>query len=240
MRGELPIFLVAIAVAASSAGAAILGCRTSTTPDPEPAPSAGVAPAEPVPDAPLAPPAPPPSASVSPVEPPPPEDDARSATLAEQREALYRRMAAELDLSEASVAEVRAIMAPSPMMGQGNPTITRHPMTRAKCREIRAAAGLGTASAPRAPCGAKNMVPLFDPAAGETPAEAKVCIDEFEFPDIPCDYPVVYARASQAALLCKAVGKRICDAHEWEGACAGALHKPEVEYAFGKPRPYAT
>jgi formylglycine-generating enzyme required for sulfatase activity len=149
-------------------------------------------------------------------------------------------MAFELDLSDASVAEVRKIIAPSPVMGQGNPTITRHPMKRSECRAIRAAAGLEASSAPRAPCRAKNMVPLFDPAAGETAGDASVCIDEFEFPDIPCEYPVVYARSSQAALLCKAVGKRICDAHEWEGACAGALHKPEVEYAWGKPRPYAT
>lgn len=237
MSGERPIFLAAAAVAVLTA---ISGCRTSTPPDPEPASSGELAPPAPLSSASSVAPAAssasaPPASSA-----PPPVDDMRSATLAEQREALYRRMAAELGLTEASLAEVRSIMEPSPMMGQGNPTITRHPMTRARCREIRAAAGLATPSAPRAPCGAKNMVPLFDPATGETAAEAKVCIDEFEFPDIPCDYPVVYARASQAALLCKAVGKRICDAHEWEGACAGALHKPEVEYAFGKPRPYAT
>ena len=84
------------------------------------------------------------------------------------------------------------------------------------------------------------MVPLYDPGAGETAADARVCIDQFEFPDIPCDYPVVFPTSREAALLCAAVGKRICDAHEWEGACAGALHAPEVEYAFGKPRPYAT
>src|SRR5262249_38927766 len=69
---------------------------------------------------------------------------------------------------------------------------------------------------------------------------ASMCIDQFEFPNIACEYPVVYATAREAALLCKAVGKRICDAHEWEGACAGALHSPDVEYAWGKRRPYAT
>src|SRR5512132_4726578 len=119
MRGPCPIFLAAAAVAALSSGAAVLGCRTSTTQDPEPAPSAALAPAAPPPSAALAPPAPPSSAPASPVE-PPREDDTRTATLAEQREALYRRMAAELDLSEASVAEVRSIMEPSPRMGQGN------------------------------------------------------------------------------------------------------------------------
>jgi sulfatase modifying factor 1 len=240
MSVDRPIFLVATAVSALTMGALDLGCRAVEPTETDPAPSVEiVAPSPPSSEPLLASAAP--SVTEAAVAPPPfVEDDRLPTTLAAQREALYRRMAAELDLTDASIAQVRSIMEPSPMMGQGNPTITRHPMTRSKCREIRAAAGLTSSPAPRAPCGSKNMVPLFDPAAGETAADARVCIDEFEFPDIPCDYPVVYARASQAALLCKAVGKRICDAHEWEGACAGALHKPEVEYAFGKPRPYAT
>jgi sulfatase modifying factor 1 len=32
------------------------------------------------------------------------------------------------------------------------------------------------------------------------------------------------------------MGKRLCDAHEWEGACAGDLRAPEEEYSFGAPR----
>jgi formylglycine-generating enzyme required for sulfatase activity len=84
------------------------------------------------------------------------------------------------------------------------------------------------------------MVPVYDPGANETAKDARVCIDQFEFPDIPCAFPVVFPTPREAALLCAAVGKRICDAHEWEGACAGAVHTPEVEYAFGKERPYAT
>lgn len=240
MRGKRSIFLVMTSVLSLAQTASFLGCRDAASTDSEPAPSVDSAPPAPPSAEPVVATAAP-SVAVAPTRPPPPVvDDKLPTTLAEQREALYRRMAAELDLSEPSLAEVRSIVEPSPVMGQGNPTITKHPMTRSKCRDIRAAAGLTSSPAPRAPCGAKNMVPLFDPAAGETAADAKVCIDEFEFPDIPCEYPVVYARASQAALLCKAVGKRICDAHEWEGACAGALHKPEVEYAFGKPRPYAT
>ena len=221
--------------------ASVAGYHAFLRPPPEPALSASAIPSSappvsasnPVAEAPVAPPLPP-------KPPPPPESDTLPATLAEQREELYRRMAYELDLTESSVAEVRKIIEPSSVLGQGNPTITRHPMKRSECRSIRAAAGLDASPAPRSPCRAKHMVPLFDPAAGETASDAKMCIDEFEFPGIPCEYPVVYARASQAALLCKAVGKRLCDAHEWEGACAGALHKPEAEYAFGKPRPYAT
>jgi formylglycine-generating enzyme required for sulfatase activity len=81
------------------------------------------------------------------------------------------------------------------------------------------------------------MVPIYDPTRGESAEQAKVCIDQYEFPDIPCEYPVVYARASEASDLCEAMGKRLCDAHEWEGACAGALKPPEEEYVFGKDHP---
>jgi formylglycine-generating enzyme required for sulfatase activity len=159
-------------------------------------------------------------------------------TLPAQRAALYRTLAAALDLSAEQRAAVAAIIDASPYIGQGNPAISRHPMTRAECRAIRADAG--AADGPHPPCRRVNMVPIYDPGAGETAADARVCIDQFEFPDIPCEYPLVYASAREAALLCVAVGKRLCDAHEWEGACAGALRPPEVDYAFGKPRPYAT
>jgi len=119
-------------------------------------------------------------------------------------------------------------------MSQGNPKLSKHPMKRSECRRIRKEAGL--AAVKHAQCGAWNMVPLFDPTAGESERDARACIDQYEFPDIPCEYPVVFARANQAAELCRAVGKRICDAHEWEGACAGALKRPEVEYVWGPER----
>jgi formylglycine-generating enzyme required for sulfatase activity len=47
---------------------------------------------------------------------------------------------------------------------------------------------------------------------------------------------VVHVRANEAAALCSATGKRLCDAHEWEGACAGALHPSDSEYAWGHVR----
>jgi sulfatase modifying factor 1 len=241
MSGKRRIFIAVTALIVISMIALVSSYRAFLRPDPAPPSSVVTAPsAAPSPSASIVPSATPSASASSPRTPPPPESDTLPATLAEQREELYSRMAFELELSDANVAEVRAIMEPSPVMGQGNPTITRHPMKRSECRAIRAAAGLEASAAPRAPCEARNMVPLFDPAAGETARDARVCIDEFEFPDIPCEYPVVYARSSQAALLCEAVGKRICDAHEWEGACAGALHQPDVEYAWEKPRPYAT
>jgi len=75
--------------------------------------------------------------------------------------------------------------------------------------------------------------PSSAPVVVETP---RACIDQFEFPNIPCEYPVVHVSAREASQLCEAVGKRLCDAHEWEGACAGSLRAPEQEYAWGNDR----
>lgn len=80
------------------------------------------------------------------------------------------------------------------------------------------------------------MVAVFDPKAGETAQSARLCVDQYEYPNMACDYPVSWVKSDQAELLCQAQGKRLCDAHEWEGACAGALYPPEKEYTFGKPR----
>ena len=41
-----------------------------------------------------------------------------------------------------SLAAVEAIFAASPVLGQGNPAISRHPMSRSECRRIRLEAGL--------------------------------------------------------------------------------------------------
>ena len=153
--------------------------------------------------------------------------------LLAQRVQLFRAMAAELRLNDEQLGAVRAIADRSPVLGQGNPAVTVHPMTPEQCRATRAAAPIVKAD-PR--CGAANMVPLYDPDAGETAADARVCIDQYEFPDIPCEYPVVHVTAREATLLCEAVGKRICDAHEWEGACAGAVRDPDQEYAWGRSR----
>ena len=62
----------------------------------------------------------------------------------------------------------------------------------------------------------------------------KACIDQFEFPDIPCEYPVVWVKAREAAEICSAIGKRLCDAHEWEGACDGSLEPPDYHFDLAK------
>ena len=50
-------------------------------------------------------------------------------------------------------------------------------------------------------CKDKYMAPLYDPSK-QKPEDAKDCIDQFEFPDIPFTYPVVWVRAREAAQIC--------------------------------------
>ncbi|WP_437960750.1 SUMF1/EgtB/PvdO family nonheme iron enzyme [Sorangium sp. So ce119] len=184
--------------------------------------------------APPTPPAPPPERVTLAVD----DEDSAPATLDEQRRRLFGAMRRELALSDEAMRRVEEIFAASPVLGQGNPALTRHPMSRSECRRIRTLSGVAPAREPA--CGAPGMVPLFDPTRGQTRESARVCIDQLEFPNIACEYPVVHVRAREAALLCRAIGKRICDAHEWEGACAGALREPDVEYEWERPRDEAS
>ena len=177
--------------------------------------------------APPAPPAPPASAEATYVE-------ADGGTLEEQKRALLANLGRELALNAEQLNKVSAIVLGARWLGQGNPKVTRHPLTRAECRAIRKDKAPLPEADPR--CGARNMVPLYDSARGETAASARVCIDQYEFPNIACEYPVTWVRADEAVHLCEAIGKRICDAHEWEGACAGALKPAAEEYAFGQRR----
>jgi len=170
-----------------------------------------------------------------PVAEPEPEDtDEVPDNLPAQREALFVRMQKRLSLTPDQMQKVRDLFAASRLLGQGNPKTTQHPMTRSECRKIRKEAGLKEGG--HELCGAPFMVPLYDPKAGQSERDARVCIDQFEFPGFPCEYPVVFPRSREAALLCEAVGKRLCDAHEWEGGCAGALLPVEKEYDFTKDR----
>jgi len=178
--------------------------------------------------------APPVAAPSSSVSTPLPYVELDGGTLAERNETLLVNMERALGLKEPAIAKVRAILGASDMIGQGNPKVSRRAMTRGECLTRRASATHLSPADPR--CGAPNMVPLYDPGAGETAATAKVCVDQFEFPDIACEFPLVWVRANEAQALCHALDKRLCDAHEWEGGCAGALKSPESEYPFDDRR----
>ncbi len=150
-------------------------------------------------------------------------------TVTVEQAALLEKLRTAQHLDDGQVRAVQAILAASPHIGTGNPAVTRHPMTEEQCRQREAAAGVHADPAAERLCGHPNMVPLYDPAT-QAPGDAPACIDTFEFPDIPCEYPVVWTRTSDAAALCEAEGKRLCDAHEWEGACAGQLLAPDYRF----------
>lgn len=151
-----------------------------------------------------------------------------------QNEALHERLQSVHGLSDAQTAAVRKVFARSPYIGQGNPTITQHPATVDECTARAKQLSVNYENFHHEKiCGAKYMAPLYDPDH-ETAEDAKACIDQFEFPNIPCDYPVVWVRAMEAAEICSAMGKRLCDAHEWEGACAGHLTPPDYRFDLAR------
>ncbi|HYA89992.1 MAG TPA: SUMF1/EgtB/PvdO family nonheme iron enzyme [Thermodesulfobacteriota bacterium] len=155
-------------------------------------------------------------------------------SLKENNEVLFEELQRIHGLSEGQMDSIRTIFRESGYIGQGNPAITRHPMTPQACQEKldRLAVRYENSEFEKI-CKAKYMAPLYNPAT-EKARDAKACIDQFEFPDIPCVYPVVWVRAREAALICRAMGKRLCDAHEWEGACAGALEPPDYRFDLAK------
>ncbi|MDP4032238.1 MAG: hypothetical protein Q8P60_05175 [Pseudorhodobacter sp.] len=149
----------------------------------------------------------------------------------EQNELIFRQLASERGVSAAQIAQIRSIFQRSGVIGQGNPANTRHALTSEQCRD-RLPGGIEGAYRNRRferICGARYMAPLYDPRT-QAPEDATACIDQFEYPDIPCTYPVVWTKAVEAAQICAAEGKRLCDAHEWEGACAGALEAPDYRF----------
>lgn len=151
-------------------------------------------------------------------------------TLKEQNEQMFKEMSDAGAATPAQIEKMRTIFDRSGYIGQGNPKITHHPVTSEACRVMLAEKKINYANDEfKKICGAPFMAPLFNPDK-ETMADAKTCIDQFEFPDLPCVYPVVWTRASEAAEICEAQGKRLCDAHEWEGGCAGALLPPDYEF----------
>jgi len=155
---------------------------------------------------------------------------ARAAETGEARAALLERIREVHAYSPEQMAALRDLFAGSPFLGQGNPAVTRHPMTSEECRTKLETAGVSYENEGfESICGARFMAPLYDPASGRG-EDAQACIDQFEFPDIPCEYPVIWVRAREAAQICEALGKRLCDAHEWEGACEGRLREPDYRF----------
>ncbi len=163
-------------------------------------------------------------------------DAAAQSALAQQNELLFDQLQQTHGLSGSQMHDLREIFLRSNVIGQGNPAITHHADTVAHCETKRKEQGADYSNPLfERICGGKYMAPLYDPSSSG-PQGAKACIDQFEFPDIPCAYPVVWVKAREAAQICAVEGKRLCDAHEWEGACAGKLESPDYlfELATGE------
>jgi formylglycine-generating enzyme required for sulfatase activity len=158
-------------------------------------------------------------------------------SLNERNEAMFRQMQEVRGVSNAEIRRIREIFSGSSFIGQGNPAVTRYPMTPEEAAERIGGSVAAVQNSYRNArferiCGEPYMVPLYDPAT-ESPEDATVCVDMFEYPNVPLAYPVVWVRANEAAVLCAAEGGRIGDAHEWEGAAAGALLAPDYRFDLG-------
>ena len=158
----------------------------------------------------------------------------QNPTSQQQNEALLQQLQHVHGLSDAQMSSIRGIFAKSRYMGQGNPAITRHPVSPEEAQAKLKRLGIEYTN-PKFEkiCGGKFMAPLYN-AARQRAEDAKACIDQFEFPDIPAAYPVVWVKAREAAEVCFTMGKRLCDAHEWEGACAGSLEVPDYQFDLVK------
>ncbi len=162
---------------------------------------------------------------------------AGAQSLAQNNEVMFQQMQEWRDLSPATMDRIRAIFAGAPQMGQGNPAVTRHPMTPDEAATRLGGSvdtvrrGYRNARFERI-CGHPFEVPLYDPAT-QNPEDARVCGFMFEYPNVPLVYPVTWVRADQVVALCAAEGARIGDAHEWEGAAAGALLPPDYQFQLG-------
>lgn len=156
------------------------------------------------------------------------EPNIRQASVAEQQRYLIQLLRSEMNLSAEQTESVTKIVHASDWLSFGNPKVSRPSMPQSECLERRDRAKLHPADDA---CGAPNMVVARQRSSQDPTA---VCIDQFEFPNVECEYPVVWVRSSEAANLCQAIGKRLCDAHEWEGACAGEVLPTHSEYPFAQ------
>ena len=149
-------------------------------------------------------------------------------TLEQQRVNLIKKIKSRHLYSPEILKNLDRIIKRKGYISQGNPEVTQHPKTISECKKKIDPKSVGKPQFTSI-CKDHFMAPLYKKNQGME--QAKVCIDQFEFPNIPCEYPVVWVRAVEAQEICKAVGKRLCDASEWEQACAGEYTQDRYLFA---------
>jgi formylglycine-generating enzyme len=114
-------------------------------------------------------------------------------------------------------------------INQGNKALGKHAISRAACLAGLEGLTIQTEEQ-KAICGGfDNMVPIYKP--GKKP---KACIDVFEFPNKPCELPMVWVAPIQAKIICELQGKRLCAQEEWILACRGDPDGgKDTKFAYG-------
>ena len=158
----------------------------------------------------------------------------RNAQVRKNNQELMQKLKKVHSLTDDQINKIEEIFNKGQVISQGNPQPTKHPYTRAQCQAKLESNKVNYENTQwTSICGHKYMSPLYNPGK-ERIETASTCIDQFEFPNIPCEYPVVWVRTSEAAEICHVMGKRLCDAHEWEGACDGKLVDPQYPFNLVK------
>jgi formylglycine-generating enzyme required for sulfatase activity len=134
-------------------------------------------------------------------------------------DAVYERLEKEKVFTALELKALKTTLAGMPMVTQGT-EVTKHPVSREQCQKTHE--GKPWKAADPA-CHAANMVSI---------PGTNACVDQFEFPNLSCEYPMVWISPIQAHKVCQSIGKRLCDAGEWESACAGEAIKDP--YVYGK------
>lgn len=115
-------------------------------------------------------------------------------------------------------------------INQGNHEMAKHAFSREQCLEGLKGIELQTDEQRRV-CGAENMVPVWKKGGIE---KSQFCIDIFEYPNEPCELPVVWVAPVQAKAICEMQGKRLCVQEEWMMACGGdPAGGKRWNYAYG-------
>ena len=129
-------------------------------------------------------------------------------------------------------ATLAYLIAPSPgHFNDGNREIAHHTIARAQCLGALKDTVIQTDEQKEICKGEPYMVPVY---SNGDPHSAKVCIDQFEFPNQPCELPFVWGSPSEAETMCRIQGKRLCTQQEWSLACsADPAGKEKWPYAYG-------